>query len=112
MRTTAMATVLVLGMTAGYAGAQSVGIPKTFQPSLSAEVKRVHLKNPPLTAAPDVKTTLYRIGDALGMLRDIEERDAILTMDFKATGTLMVADQSCTLANFRGQLRYSLPAMR
>ena len=46
MRTTAMATVLVLGMTAGYAEAQSVGIPKTFQPSLSAEAKRVHLKNP------------------------------------------------------------------
>ena len=58
-------------MTIGSAEAQYVGIPKTFQPSLAAEAKRVHLKNPPLTAAPDVKTTLYRIGDALGMLRQI-----------------------------------------
>jgi len=112
MRTTAIATVLVLGMTAGYAGGQSVGIPKTFQPSLSAEVKRVHLKNPPLTTAPDVKTTLYRVGDALGMLRDIEERDAVLTMDWRGTGTITVGGQSCKLANYRGQVRYSVPAMR
>ena len=112
MRTTALATVLVLGVTIGHAEAQYVGIPKTFQPSLEAAKKREAIKNPPLTTAPSVKDTLYRIGDALGMLRDIEERDSILTMDFKATGTLMVAGQSCTLANFRGQLRYSLPAMR
>ena len=46
MRTTAIATVLVLGVTIGSAEAQSVGIPKTFQPSLAAEAKRVHLKNP------------------------------------------------------------------
>src|SRR5712691_5942147 len=112
MRTTALATVLVLGVTIGHAAAQYVGIPNTFQPSLEAAKKREAIKNPPLTTAPSVKDTLYRIGDALGMLRDIEERDSILTMDFKATGTLMVAGQSCTLANFRGQLRYSLPAMR
>ena len=36
MRTIAMATVLVLGMMSGYAHAQYVGIPKTFQPSLDA----------------------------------------------------------------------------
>src|SRR3981081_3942716 len=99
MRTTAIATVLVLGVTIGSAEAQSVGIPKTFQPSLSAEVKRVHLKNPPLTTAPDVKTTLYRIGDALGMLRDIEERDAILTMDWRGAGTITVGGQSCRLGH-------------
>src|SRR5438876_11504465 len=112
MRTTALATALALGMMIGHADAQYVGIPKTFQPSLEAAKKREAIKNPPLTSAPSVKDTLYRIGDALGMLRDIEERDSILTMDFKATGTLMVAGQSCTLANFRAQLRYSLPAMR
>ena len=112
MRTTALAMVLALGMMIGHADAQYVGIPKTFQPSLSAEKKRVHVKNPPLTAAPDVKTTLYRIGDALGMLRDIEERDAILTMDWRGTGTMTVGGQSCRLANYRGQVRYSVPAMR
>lgn len=109
MRTTAMAAVLILGVTTGYAEAQYVGIPKTFQPSLAAEAKRVHLKNPPLTAAPDVKTTLYRIGDALGMLRGTEERDAILTMDWRGTGTITVAGQSCKLANYRGQVRYAAP---
>ena len=112
MRTTALATVLALGMMIGHAEAQYVGIPKTFQPSLEAAKKREAVKNPPLTAAPPVKDTLYRIGDALGMLRDLEERDAILTMDFKATGTLTVGGQSCMLANLRGQLRYSVPAMR
>jgi hypothetical protein len=112
MRTIAAMSVLVLGLTAADANAQYVGIPKTFQPSLDAAKSRRQLKNPPLTAAPSVKETLYRLGDALGMLRDVEERDTILTMDFKATGTLTVAGQPCTLATFRGQLRYNIPAMR
>jgi len=112
MRTIATVTVLLLGLSAGYAEAQFMPIPKTFQPSLEAAKKREAIKTPPLTVATPVKDTLYRIGDGLGMLRDIEERDTILTLDFKATGTLNVAGQSCTLANFRGQLRYSVPAMR
>ena len=41
------------------------------------------------------------------MLRDTEERDAILTMDWRGTGTMTVDGQSCTLANYRGQVRYS-----
>jgi hypothetical protein len=110
MRTTAIATVLVLGVTIASAEAQYVGIPKTFQPSLSAEAKRAHLKNPPLTTAPDVKTTLYRIADALGMLRGTDERDSIITMDWRGTGTVMVGGQSCRLANYRGQVRYLAPA--
>ena len=112
MRTIATAVVLVLGAMTGYAHAQYVGIPKTFQPSLDAAKSRRTLKNPPLTAATSVKDTLYRIGDGLGMLRDTDERDTILTMDFKGTGTLNVGGQPCTLANFRGQLRYNIPAMR
>src|SRR5438132_7831839 len=112
MRVIATATVLVLGLTTGLAEAQYMPIPKTFQPSLEAAKKREAVKNAPLTAATPVKDTLYRIGDALGMLRDIEERDSILTLDFKGTGTLSVGGVSCTLANFRGQLRYSVPAMR
>jgi len=111
MRTIAMATVLILGMTYGYAEAQYVGIPKTFQPSLAAEAKRAQLKNPRLTAAPDVKTTLYRVGDALGMLRGTEERDTILTMDWRGTGTMTVNGQSCRLANYRGQVRYGAPTV-
>jgi hypothetical protein len=112
MRTIATATVLVLGLTTASAEAQYVGIPKTFQPSLDAAVKRVGLKNPPPTTAPDVKATLYRIGDALGMLRDTNERDAILTMDWRATGTMTVDGQPCRLANYRSQVRYNAPAMR
>ena len=112
MRTIAMATALVLGMTIGSAEAQYVGIPKTFQPSLAAEAKRVKLKNPPLTTAPDVKTTLYRIGDALGMLRGTDERDAILTMDWRGTGTMNAGGQPCRLASYRGSVRYDVPALR
>jgi hypothetical protein len=111
MRRTAMATLLILGMSAGFAEAQYVGIPKTFQPSLAAEAKRARLKNPPLTTAPDAKTTLYRIGDALGMLRGTEERDSIITMDWRGTGTMMVNGQSCRLANYRGQVRYGAPTV-
>jgi hypothetical protein len=112
MRPIAIATILVLGVTIGYAEAQYVGIPKTFQPSLAAEAKRAQLKNPPLTTAPDVKTTLYRIGDALGMLRGTDERDSIITMDWRGTGTMTVGGQSCRLANYRGQVRYNVPALR
>jgi hypothetical protein len=112
MRAIATATLLVLGLTTGLAEAQFMPIPKTFQASLEAAKKRETVKNPPLTAAPSVKDTLYRIGDALGMLRDIEERDAVLTMDWKSTGTMTVDGQTCTLANYRGQVRYSVPAMR
>ena len=112
MRVFATATLLVLGLTLGSAEAQFVGIPKTFQPSLDAARKRTPLKNAPLTEAPSVKDTLYRIGDALGLLRDVEEHDSILTMDWKSTGTLNVGGEPCTLASFRGQLRYSVPAMR
>jgi hypothetical protein len=107
-----MATVLFMGLMAGYAEAQYVGIPKTFQPSLDAATKRVQLKNPPLTAAPSLKDTLYRIGDGLGMLRDTDERDTILTMDWRSTGTMTVDGQTCTLANYRGQVRYNIPALR
>jgi hypothetical protein len=112
MRTIAIAVVLVLGLMMGYAHAQYVGIPKTFQPSLDAATKRQNLKNPPPTTAPTVKDTLYRIGDALGMLRDTDERDTILTTDWKSTGTMLVDGRTCTLANYRGQVRYSIPGMR
>lgn len=112
MRNTAIATILALGAMIASAHAQYVEIPKKFLPSLPAEAKRVRLKNPPLTAAPDAKTTLYRIGDALGMLRDVEEYDAIITMDWRGTGTITVDGQSCQLANYRGQVRYNVPGMR
>jgi hypothetical protein len=112
MRAITTAALLVLGLATTVVEAQFVGIPKTFQPSLDAAKSRLRLTNPPLTAAPSVKDTLYRIGDALGMLRDIEERDAILTMDWRATGTMLVDGQPCVLANYRGQVRYSVPALR
>jgi hypothetical protein len=112
MRTIAIAVVLVLGLMMGHAHAQYVGIPKTFQPSLDAATKRQNLKNPPPTTAPTVKDALYRIGDALGMLRDTDERDTILTTDWKSTGTMLVDGRTCTLANYRGQVRYNIPGMR
>src|SRR6266508_2349024 len=102
MRAIALATVLVLGMTIGHAEAQYVGIPKTFQPSLDAAVKRVRVRNPPPATAPDVKTTLYRMADALGMLRGTDERDAILTMEWRGTGTMTIGGQSGKLAHYRG----------
>ena len=112
MRATAIATILAVGMTIGHAEAQYVGIPKTFLPSLDAAVRRVRVRNPPPTSAPDVKTTLYRMADALGMLRGTDERDAILTMEWRGTGTMTVGGQSCRLAHYRGSVRYNVPALR
>ncbi len=112
MRVIAAATLAALGLMATSAEAQFMPIPKTFQASLEAAKKRENIKNPPLTAATPAKETIYRIGDALGMLRDIEERDSILTLDFRATGSMQVDGQTCMLANYRGQLRYDVPGMR
>src|SRR6266850_277361 len=109
MRAIAAAAVLALGLATGAAEAQSVGIPKTFQPSLDAARSRRQLKNPPLTAAPSVKDTLYRVGDGLGMLRDIEERDAILTMAWDEGTPGTAATPTPNAVNDRLVRLWSLP---
>lgn len=57
----------------------------------------------------DVATTLYRAGDALGMLRTPREVDRIATMIFEGTGTMIVDGEPCSLEHYRAGVRYPIP---
>ena len=49
----------------------------------------------------------------MGMLRGLYEIDGVATLEIKkATGTVRVDGQSCTLQNYRASLNYWLPGMR
>jgi hypothetical protein len=86
--------------------------PKQFEPSLDAAAKRTKLTLPAPTVAPDLKTTLHKMADVLGMLRGPEEDDGVITMHYWATGTMAVGGQTCQLANYRAYVRFQAPGMR
>ena len=49
----------------------------------------------------------------MGMLRGLYEIDGVAALEIrKATGTIRVDGQACTLANYRASLNYWLPGMR
>lgn len=60
----------------------------------------------PPEPAKDLETALYKAADALGMLRGPQERDAIVTFEYWATGTLMQQGTTCQLASYRASVRY------
>ena len=53
--------------------------------ALVAGVAAVHAQN-----APTVEKALYSAADAIGMLREVDEKDGIARVDFWATGTMTV----------------------
>jgi hypothetical protein len=85
--------------------------PDTYLPSLPATKTAQKTVAPP-TVAPDVTSTLYKAADFLGMLRRRDEIDAVLTVDYRGTGTMMVDGQSRDLEGYRGSVRYDVPGMR
>ena len=49
----------------------------------------------------------------MGMLRGTNEIDAVATLELKkATGTVRVGGQPCTLGNYRASINYQIPGMR
>src|SRR6267378_788332 len=48
----------------------------------------------------------------MGMLRGVQEIDAVATLELKATGTIGVGGQPCTLTNYRVSVNYQTPGMR
>ena len=48
----------------------------------------------------------------MGMLRGVQEIDAVATLELKATGTIGVGGQACTLTNYRVSVNYQTPGMR
>ena len=73
--------LVVVGMVVGgSATLVAQRTPKTFEPSLDAAAKRTRLTLPAPTSAPDLKTTLHKMADVLGMLRGPDEEDGVITM--------------------------------
>jgi hypothetical protein len=48
----------------------------------------------------------------LGMLRGVQEVDAVATLELQATGTIQVQGQPCKLANYRASINYQVSGMR
>jgi hypothetical protein len=70
-----------------------------------------------LPAAVHSGTALQTVPDKwmwhMGMLRGLYEVDGVAALEIKkATGTVRVDGQTCTLANYRASINYWLPGMR
>jgi hypothetical protein len=65
------------------------------------------------TAPRDAKSTaLFNWMWYMGMLRGVQEIDAVATLELKGTGTIRVGDQPCKLTNYRTSINYQTPGMR
>jgi hypothetical protein len=69
--------------------------------------------SPQAAAAGDVNSVIFNWGWYMGMLRGSDEIDSIASLEMlKATGTIWVNGQPCTIINYRGSLNYQIPGMR
>ena len=85
--------------------------PDEYLPSLPAtEVDRTTVV--PLTVAPDLESTLYKMADYLGMLRRQQDVDSIITVDYRGSGTMTYGGQMRSVESYRGTVRYDVPGMR
>ena len=48
----------------------------------------------------------------MGMLRGVQEIDAVATLELKGTGTVRVGTEQCRLTNYRISINYQTPGMR
>jgi hypothetical protein len=63
-------------------------------------------------AAGDRKSVLFNWMWYMGMLRGVQEVDAVATLELQGTGTIQVQGQSCRLTNYRASINYQVSAMR
>lgn len=100
MKTLTIATVATL-----------IGLTGAVQISLSAQGAP---KPPAAVPAPggDLKTVLYNWANHMGMLRELQERDSIATLEYFATGTVNVNGQPCKLTKYRVEINYQMTGMR
>jgi hypothetical protein len=67
---------------------------------------------PKAAAAGDRKSVIFNWMWYLGMLRGVQEVDAVATLELQATGTIQVQGQPCKLANYRASINYQVSGMR
>src|SRR6266516_472935 len=63
-------------------------------------------------AAGDRKSVLFNWMWYTGMLRGVQEVDAVATLEMQGTGTIQVQGQPCRLANYRASINYQVSGMR
>jgi hypothetical protein len=85
MRTTATVTLLALVAAAGTTRAQNM---------------------PRAEPATSLDAALYKAADALGMLRGPQERDGIVTFEYRAKGSLTTQGRTCDVTEYRASVRY------
>ena len=68
--------------------------------------------SPTAAAAGDVKSVLFNWMWYTGMLRGVQEIDAVATLELKGTGTISVGGQPCKLTTYRASINYQTPGMR
>ena len=67
---------------------------------------------PKAAAAGDTKSVLFNWMWYLGMLRGVQEVDAVATLELQASGTIQVQGQPCRLTNYRASINYQVSGMR
>src|SRR5438552_9498470 len=71
---------------------------------------------PPTTskaaAAGDRKSVVFNWMWYMGMLRGVQEVDAVATLELQGTGTIQVQGQPCKLTNYRASINYQVSGMR
>ena len=113
MRTTMLSVLaLVASLSPDVSAQQGYQVyPDEYLPSLPAtKVDRITVAPP--TVAPDLESTLYKAADYLGMLRQQQDTDSIITVDYRGTGTMTYGGQMRSIESYRGTVRYDLPGMR
>ena len=63
-------------------------------------------------AAGDRKSVLFNWMWYMGMLRGVQEVDAVATLELQGTGTIQVQGQPCRLTNYRASINYQVSGMR
>lgn len=66
----------------------------------------------PPPGAKDVKAVVFNWTWYMGMLRGPQEIEAVATLEHKASGTIQVGGQPCTLTMYRVSTNYQVPGQR
>ena len=80
-------------------------------PALAQQRTATERYTPP-PGAKDLKAVIFNWFWHMGMLRDLEEIEAVVTLEHRATGVVQVDGQPCTLTFYRVSTNYQVPGQR
>ena len=86
----------------------TIGFGVCLVAGLAAQAGKPQAQN----AVPTVKDVLYSAADSIGMLRTPAEVDRLASMNYWATGTMVVGGKTCTLKEYKASVNWLLKGMR